>query len=500
MQYRYDSMGNIVEILENGCSACRCEYDALGRLTREDNVAFGKTTTWAYDNNGNIIARYEYAITTKPTSELHLINGTCKLYNYDDNSDQLMSYNGEAFEYDVIGNPTTYRGKNATWQYGRQLTAYNGNTFSYNARGRRIGKNGITFTYDSNGNLIKQSNGLEFLYDHTGVFAVKHGEETYFYRKDAQSNIVELLDSSGDTVVKYKYDAWGNCQTTVVDSTASTVAELNPFRYRSYYFDTETGFYFLKTRYYDPEIGRFMTIDDISYLDPEFINGLNLYAYCLNNPIKYSDPNGTSITLGVILGIVALAGLITTCIGVGTDNNLVTAIGLTMVAVPALISGGLALVGGITAKAALTAIIGGVTTLAGIGTGLFASAEYQEAFTGNNWILATTGMSEGLYNGLMIAIATIAIAGTFASSFMRAFNIRSIQKIGRFGKYGQKGYRGIKFTTGNRKTRVLTFHTHSHIDGKSISQWHWQLQKWNPKAKEAAGTLGQWIWWNLREI
>ena len=108
LQYRYDSMGNIIEVSENGRMICRYEYDALNRLTREDNVAFGKTTTWTYDNNGNILARYEYDITAKPTSELHLLNATCKLYTYDDNSDQLMSYNSESFEYDVIGNPTTY--------------------------------------------------------------------------------------------------------------------------------------------------------------------------------------------------------------------------------------------------------------------------------------------------------------------------------------------------------------------------------------------------------
>jgi len=90
IQYKYDSMGNMIEIFENGRSACRYEYDALGRLTREDNVAFGKTTTWGYDNNGNILEKYEYALTAKPTSELHLLNGTCKLYTYDDNSDQLM--------------------------------------------------------------------------------------------------------------------------------------------------------------------------------------------------------------------------------------------------------------------------------------------------------------------------------------------------------------------------------------------------------------------------
>ena len=101
---------------------------------------------------------------------------------------------------------------------------------------------------------------MEFLYDHTGVFAVKHGEETYFYRKDAQANIVALLDNTGAVVVKYKHDAWGNCKVLNANSTEiaddAHIGILNPFRYRSYYFDTETGFYFLNTRYYDPEIGR----------------------------------------------------------------------------------------------------------------------------------------------------------------------------------------------------------------------------------------------------
>ena len=87
-------------------------------------------------------------------------------------------------------------------------------------------------------------------------------------------------------MVEYKYDTWGKCLTTILDESATDIASLNPFRYRSYYFDTETGFYFLKTKYYDPEIGRFTDIDDISYLNPESINGLNLYAYCFNNPMR----------------------------------------------------------------------------------------------------------------------------------------------------------------------------------------------------------------------
>jgi hypothetical protein len=116
--------------------------------------------------------------------------------------------------------------------------------------------------------------------------------------------------------------------------------------------------------------------------------------------------------LACILGLTALVGMGLTIGGVASDNNLMTAIGLTMVAIPALISGGMAIASfgawGIMA-------IGGVTAVAGVGTGLFASAEYQEAFTGNNWIIDTTGMSEEWYNGLMLAIAAIATAGTVAS-------------------------------------------------------------------------------------
>ena len=95
-------------------------------------------------------------------------------------------------------------------------------------------------------------------------------------------------------MVEYVYDAWGTITPNgVYDVSGLNLAELNPFRYRGYYYDTETGLYYLKTRYYDPAIGRFMTIDGIEYLDPETINGLNLYAYCNNNPVMNIDPNGT---------------------------------------------------------------------------------------------------------------------------------------------------------------------------------------------------------------
>ena len=130
------------------------------------------------------------------------------------------------------------------------------------------------------------------------MVGLKYGATTYLYRKDAQGNVIALINESGVIVARYLYDAWGNV--SVVDNNGSLISDanhignLNPFRYRGYYYDTETKLYFLKTRYYDPEIGRFMTIDSIAYLLPNVVNGLNLYSYCGNNPVMNIDTNGCS--------------------------------------------------------------------------------------------------------------------------------------------------------------------------------------------------------------
>jgi RHS repeat-associated protein len=128
-------------------------------------------------------------------------------------------------------------------------------------------------------------------------------------------------------VVRYVYDAWGNHVVYGVnadnesivdaqgklkdiskDSTFSThIGNLNPFRYRSYYYDPQTGLYYLKARYYDPEVGRFVSPDSIDnmMLQSHDINGLNLYAYCLNNPIRYSDPSGGFVLTAMLIGLIA---------------------------------------------------------------------------------------------------------------------------------------------------------------------------------------------------
>lgn len=313
LKYTYDEMGNISKVYENGDLSVRYTYDKLNRLIREDNKAIEETCFYDYDNNGNILNKRTMPFTLKPKEEAEELSSAVKEYTY--NGDRLLSYNGETFVYDGMGNPTTYRGKTLTWAKGRQLVNYNGTAFTYDGQGRRTKKGSISYYYGSDGKLLKQSNGLEFIYDGAGVLGFTYNSNTYIYRKDILGNIAEILDYSGKAIVKYKYDAWGNHETLVLNlkegkeqfcdisdetisfpgqyATYKKLAELNPFRYRGYYYDAETGLYCLKTRYYDPEIGRFITIDDISYLAPDTINALNLYAYCGNNPVMNVDENGT---------------------------------------------------------------------------------------------------------------------------------------------------------------------------------------------------------------
>ena len=161
------------------------------------------------------------------------------------------------------------------------------------------------------------------------------GNTTLLDRRDAQGNIVALIDSSGAVVVRYAYDAWGNH--AVLDGNgnditdANHIGNLNPFRYRGYFYDTETELYYLQTRYYDPEIGRFITIDGIEYIDPETINGLNLYAYCGNNPVMFTDPNGTAkwwqwLLFGIGAALVVAAAVVLTVASGGTAAGLIGAV------------------------------------------------------------------------------------------------------------------------------------------------------------------------------
>ncbi len=301
LKYSYDNMGNIHTIVVNGDRSVRYTYDSLNRLVREDNKAFNKTVKFSYDTNGNILSRCEYAYTLKSDEELSELN--CAHFDYSYDGDKLVSYNGESYAYDKFNTPTVYRGKAVEWQYGKRLINYDGVTFGYDNNGRRLTKNNINYMYDSDGRVVKQSDGLSFWYDTAGVAGFIESGIMYLYRKDIQGNIIALIDSNGTVVVRYEYDAWGNHK-IIGDE---TLGNLNPFRYRGYYYDTETGLYYLQTRYYDPITGRFISQDGVEYADPESINGLNLYAYCGNNPVMYVDPTGTAFLLFLFAAIVGFA-------------------------------------------------------------------------------------------------------------------------------------------------------------------------------------------------
>lgn len=119
-----------------------------------------------------------------------------------------------------------------------------------------------------------------------------YNNSTYYYEKNMQSDIVGILDTSGNTVVKYTYDIWGKSLGTT-GMLSSTIGVINPLRYRGYYYDTETALYYLQSRYYSPDLMRFISQDD-----PVLSNaqgeppGSNLYAYCLNDPVNNVDPTG----------------------------------------------------------------------------------------------------------------------------------------------------------------------------------------------------------------
>ena len=138
-----------------------------------------------------------------------------------------------------------------------------------------------------------------------------YNEQKYFYRKNLQGDIIGIYDSCWNLLGQYEYDAWGN----LLSQVGSEILNINPFRYRGHYYDAETGLYYLNSRYYDPEIGRFISPDSLKYLDPTYNNGLNLYTYCGNNPVMHVDPNGT--LFGFFLGTIVLGAVIA-----GTMNGI----------------------------------------------------------------------------------------------------------------------------------------------------------------------------------
>lgn len=139
---------------------------------------------------------------------------------------------------------------------------------------------------------------LEYLYGHSGIEGFVYNGAKHYFRRNVQGDVTRIYAIDGSLTACYTYDAWGNCKVYDAYGNENTdigfIGNVNPYRYRGYYYDVETKLYYCESRYYDPEVGRWINADDISYIDPETINGLNLYSYCGNNPVMNVDPNGNS--------------------------------------------------------------------------------------------------------------------------------------------------------------------------------------------------------------
>lgn len=354
--YTYDSLGNILGVTvgerttaDNSSSTTTKNttryrsymYDRFNQLICEDNFPDNTMTEFSYDGIGNITSKTTYNYTT-----LDLIKDVTYRYGKDGKSgwNNLLtgvdlngngSYSSnETISYDAIGNPTSYLGNTLTW-FGRQLTGYSNSnqniTYTYDADGYRASKtvNGQTTTYQYvNGMLVYECRPdmeIFYLYDSynnlTGIRIYNSGSSSatnYYVTSNVQGDVLGIYNADGDKLAGYEYDAWGNVL-SVTDANGNPItsethiANINPFRYRGYYLDKETGLYYLNSRYYNAEVGRFISADahEILLEDQDNLLQYNLFAYCWNNPVNMVDHTGESPAniIGGIVGGVAGATL-----------------------------------------------------------------------------------------------------------------------------------------------------------------------------------------------
>ncbi|WBW98142.1 S8 family serine peptidase [Oceanirhabdus sp. W0125-5] len=410
----------ILSINDNIKSKIKYDYDKQNRLAKvykSNNGIQEETASYTYDDNGNretlqypngITVVYNYNLLNLLT-ELTNKKGTTVLSKYtysyylDGNREketeerQGQSSRTREFKYDGLGrletekeqgkDPVEYdyddsnnRSKKiepfdiqnianniveVSYKYNglNQLTnAQIGSTtasYTYNGNGLRITKtiNGKTTNHIWDGqNIIAETDAANNIISEyirgINLIAVEKDNKKIFYLYNGHGDVIQLTDENGNVIKNYKYDAFGN--ELSIDSN-----DTNPFRYGGEYFDSETGLYYLRARYYDPKIGRFTTEDSYWGKDSDPLS-LNLYTYCTNNPVMYLDPSGHWPQWGKLgLGLLKVAGGVLT-------------IGATIVAAPAV-----GTVGGI--------ILAGTATF-GLIQGLMGSAEVVESFTGNNVI------------------------------------------------------------------------------------------------------------------
>ena len=291
-------------------------------MTREDNKYLNQTIVYTYDGVGNLTNKAIYPYTDGELTDA-LLQNIEYLYNDNEWKDLLTSYNGTNIKYDEIGNPTSYLGNTLDWQ-GRQLVSLSNDnskvTYTYDSNGLRVSKtvNGVKTYYQYSGDkLLYQETGnqkLYFWYDAFGnlceiYFVNGSSASAYLVTCNSRGDVEALYNTSGNLVAKYLYDSWGNTiSITDADGKAiisqSHIGNINPIRYRGYYLDTETGYYYLQSRYYNPIVGRFLNADVYCDTGTSLLS-TNMFAYCGNNPIMYSDSDGFDFTWSTVFDIIS---------------------------------------------------------------------------------------------------------------------------------------------------------------------------------------------------
>ena len=257
--------------------------------------------------------------------------------------------------------------------------------------------------------MEKGNTVYSFTYDAFGrPVAITEGNTRYFYVLNQQGDVVAIINGNGDFVVEYYYDAWGRLL-SATGTLATTLGTNNPLRYRGYVYDTETGLYYLQSRYYNPTWGRFINAD--SQLSTGDVSGLNLFAYCGNNPVNRIDPTGEAWYHWLIGGVVVAACAVATVATCGGFSAAITSIGL--------VSHGIA-AASTAATVATAAFIGSATAY---GTALLTAASnsnsLDEFYAQGNWgtVAATT------FFGSLGALDGYCTYQTQSSQYKNAYNL-----------------------------------------------------------------------------
>lgn len=405
--FKTDTLGNLTSISDSTFGNHSYEYDYRGFLTKADGEEY------EYDGNGNITRK-----------------GSINFVYDNEIKDRLVSVNGVVISYDSCNplNPTKYGSKDFTFE-GRRLTRLTLTSgyydYKYNDQGLRIQKKdyrGITWDYIYDGDkLIYESSPygkLNFLYDENNMLYgfIKNNTEMYLYIRDNLQNIIAITKLSGEIVVKYTYEAWGKLLSTT-GSLASIIGTLNPFKYKGYYYDQESGMYYCKSRYYVPDWCRWLNADNPENIKIGNVVDTNLFAYCNNQPLIYFDENGnipkwlkkTLIAATIVVGTVAFVAAIVASSGtVGAlAGTAAAAIGISSTAV------------GTTVSIATTA-----TYVVATGVAIFSASDLVEVVTETcnpirDWVMGGNQEVYDITHSIFDVLGSVAVvAGSFGPKIL----------------------------------------------------------------------------------